>query len=72
MRSQREISHLKEKSRRPFLWFSVHIEADLHGRTGGANCLPQKGNMNNRTSVSPLSVQNVMNIVFSFKSTDRI
>lgn len=40
MRSQFNISHLKKRTSRPFLWHSVHIKADLHGRTGGVIHLP--------------------------------
>lgn len=40
MRSQFNISHLKKRTSRPFLWLSVHIKADLHGRTGGVIHLP--------------------------------
>lgn len=43
--------------RRPFLRFSVHNKADLHGRTGGADSLSQNRIMKNRTRLSPLSIQ---------------
>lgn len=50
-------SSSQRRTSRPFLWFSVHIKADLHGRTGGDDCLPQNRIMNSRTGVSPLSIQ---------------
>lgn len=67
MRSQFDIPPLKKRTSRPFLWFSVHIKADLHGRTGGADCLPQNRIMNSRTSVSPLSIQPLQNLTRSAK-----
>lgn len=54
-------SSSQRRTSRPFLWFSVHIKADLHGRTGGADC-PQNRIMNSRTSVSPLSIQSYKNV----------
>lgn len=57
MRSQFNIPYFKKRTRRPFLWFSVHIEADLHGRTGGGDRRPQNRTMNCRAGLSPLSIQ---------------
>lgn len=79
MRSQFDIPHLKRRTSRVSLRFSVHIRADLHGRTGGAERLPQNNMMSNRTSVSPLSIQATQNAIrssqeaFSYlQSTDGI